>query len=172
MKWLNPIAYDLIETHDSESYRGFLNYETGLPLPGHVGAFGAVRKHHIHEGVDLYVGLGAPVMAVEDGEVVGVIPFTGQHCGSPWWHDTFAVMVEGASGVVVYGEIDPRVSIRTIRAGDLIGHAIKVLKKDTRPSIMLHLELYTRGTRDVCEWLPGTKQPDGLLDPTEYLKGI
>ncbi len=62
-------------------------------------------------GVDLYCELGTRVIACEDGVVVSVCWFTGKNVltddGTPaaWWNDTMAVMIEGLSGVVVYGEV-------------------------------------------------------------------
>lgn len=145
--------------------------ETALPLGDHPGAFGVVRKHHCHEGIDLYCADGIPVYAVEDGTVVAVIPFTGARAGMDWWEDTDAVLVEGASGVVVYGEITPACAMGDIlRAGDLIGHVKRVLKIDKgRPMSMLHLELHTHGTRQAPEWPVGTEKPETLRDPTDFL---
>ncbi len=142
----------------------------GLPVGSHPGAFGVKRKNHIHEGIDLYVPEGTPVRAVEDGIVVALEKFTGTEATppSPWWMDTEALLVEGASGVVVYGEIT---SIREpgyeVKAGDLLGYVIQVLKKDKgRPMSMLHLELHEHGTRQTSEWLD--EKPASLLDPTPH----
>ena len=144
-----------------------------IPVAPHLGAFGVVRKNHTHEGVDLYVPNGDPVFAVEPGIVVAILPFTGEHCGSPWWHDTWCVMVEGASGVVNYGEIVPRPGLDIgdeVRPIDVVGHVKTVLKKDKgRPMSMLHIELYEAGVREPVEWLPDAPRPAGLLDPTSFL---
>jgi hypothetical protein len=78
-------------------------------LPDTPGRFGAVRKHDVHTGVDLYCAVSTKVVAVEAGEVVVIEPFTGPDAASPWWLSTEAVLVEGASGVVVYGEVHPEV---------------------------------------------------------------
>ena len=147
------------------------------PLPGcsvpvpttEQGAFAAVRTHDTHTGVDLYCDVGQTVTAVEDGQVVAVTQFTGG-AESPWWNDTWAVMVEGASGVVTYGEITPLVQEGVVvRAGDPVGTVLRVLKKDKgRPTSMLHLELYTHGTR-AHPWWRGDTQPPELLDPTDAL---
>jgi hypothetical protein len=148
---------------------------TGIPVGDeHPGAFGYRRKMHTHEGVDLYCPEGTEVYPVEDGIVVGVLPFTGPHAGSSWWRDTYAVLVEGASGVVVYGEIIP-----DVQEGDLVNPAIllgkvtQVLTKDKgRPMTMLHLELHEAGTRDVYEWEAGGERPESLRDPTPFLQAI
>lgn len=144
-----------------------------VPDGDHPGAFGIQRKYDRHTGVDLYSERGVVVRAVEEGEVVAIFPFTGPEAESPWWLPTFAVMVEGVSGVVLYGEIEPVTTIwvgRRIKAGADIGHILPVLRHDKgKPTCMLHLELYVHGTRDAVWWRGGEK-PESLLDPTELLK--
>jgi hypothetical protein len=85
--------------------------------------------------------------------------------------DTEAVFVEGASGVVVYGEIIPAVQHGAmVRAGDLIGHVTTVLRKDKgRPMAMLHLEMHQPDSRRSPEWLIHNEKPEVLRDPTLYL---
>lgn len=146
-------------------------WETGLPLPPHPGAFGVKRRNHTHEGVDIYCPVSTPVVSVEAGEVVAVVPFTGPHAGLPWWLDTWAVFVEGPSGVVVYGEIAPHIKVGTqVIAGTLLGVVIPVLRNDKgRPRQMLHLELHTAGSRSAPEWLAHEDKPAVLRDPTPYL---
>ncbi|MBK3780343.1 M23 family metallopeptidase [Paraburkholderia aspalathi] len=173
MTWLSPIPFELVPTADSESFASMGANQTGLPLAPHPGAFGVRRKHHTHEGVDLYVPEGTPVRAVDDGEVVAVKPFTGPAAGPglAHWLDTQAVFVEGLSGVVVYGELVPCVVAGTrVAAGTLLGHATTVLAKDKgRPRCMLHLELHSPGSRVAPEWLVHDERPAELLDPTPYL---
>lgn len=168
--WINPVPYTLVPTDDSMSFLNMPSMHTGLPTGNHVGAFGVKRKHHWHEGVDLYVPKATPIITVEEGEVVAVVPFTGPAAGLPWWLDTQAVFVEGPSGVVVYGEIAPHIAVGTrVVAGTLIGVAIPVLKHDKgRPMCMLHLELHTPGSRSAPEWLTEEK-PEVLIDPTSLL---
>ena len=151
------------------------------PLPTDVGAFGALRKHEVHTGVDLYAPVGTPVRAVADGYVLLVTPFTGDNAGSPWWNTTQAVLVAHNDGVVVYGEIEPCVQEdRRVSRGQIIGTVMRV-RKQREPSSMLHLELWSSldkaiynytGARALIasDWLPGEKRPKGLLDPTPYLK--
>lgn len=155
------------------------------PLPGvemvvpgsmpHPGSFGAIRKHDIHTGIDLYCQPEQEVLAVEDGEVVLIENFTGASANppSPWWHETKAVLIEGLSGVVVYGEIRPLEDItvgQKIKQGQVIGNVITVLKKDKgTPTTMLHLELYKPGTRETVVWNIGEPQPDSLLSPLTKL---
>lgn len=164
-------------SQDSEDFKDFAPGHTGIPVgPDHPGSFGFKRANHTHEGVDLYCPEGTPVAAVEDGLVVAVILFTGAHAvpPSPWWNDTWALLVEGDSGVVVYGEIKLDLDYWPgdfIHAGEVIGHVVQVLTKDKgRPMSMLHLELHTRGTTDAYEWLD--EKPESLLDPTEHLLGV
>lgn len=169
MIWWNPVPHKLIPTNDSESFRRFGAFETGLPLPPHPGAFGVVRKHHTHEGVDLYVPQSTPVMAVEDGVVAQVDVFTGPTLGQPWWHQTKAVWVDGSSGTVVYGEIAPHVRPgQEVKRGEIVGVVMRVLKKDKgRPMSMLHLELHEIGSRQAPEWT--ADRPPVLKDPTPFL---
>lgn len=75
-----------------------------IPTWPHPGAFGAVRKHEIHNGVDIYTDGMVDVFAVEDGELIETGNFTGKDVGSPWWEDTQYMIVEGHSGFIVYGK--------------------------------------------------------------------
>ncbi|WP_443082794.1 peptidoglycan DD-metalloendopeptidase family protein [Variovorax sp. WDL1] len=144
---------------------------TGLPIGSHPGAFGVVRRNHIHEGVDLYTEEGCPVLAVEEGLVVGVMPFTGPGAGLPWWRDTKAVLVEGRSGVVAYGEVSPLVSCGDrVQPGEVVARVVRVLRQDKgRPTSMLHIELHEPGARQCPAWLSSDTRPHTLRDPTPYL---
>lgn len=162
------------KTSDSMSYQRAAPGAIEIPLGQHVGAFGVVRRHHVHEGVDLYASEGTTVVTMEEGVVVYIGPFTGPKAGSPHWNDTDMVMVEGASGVIGYGEITP---LRGLKVGDQviarqeIGKIATVLKVDKgRPMAMLHLELYKHGVhKHIDEWPLHTAQPEQLLDPTPLL---
>jgi hypothetical protein len=140
------------------------------------GAFGFARKHDIHTGVDLYCEPGATVYAIECGEVVDIMDFTGVNAESPWWNETRAVLVEGPSGVFVYGEIKEREGLKigdNVECGDILGEVVTVLQKDKgKPMTMLHLELYEHKFRDVVWWKHGHPKPDPLQDPTEILTDI
>jgi murein DD-endopeptidase MepM/ murein hydrolase activator NlpD len=141
------------------------------------GSFGAERKYDVHTGVDLYTAENEPVFSMEDGKVVKVAVFTGPALGHDWWNETFAVMVEGESGVICYGEIKAAVvEGQLIQRGDLIGYVTPVLPEGKeRPDIpghsrsMLHVELYEHGAREFVEWKLGEPCPKGLLDPTDLL---
>lgn len=140
------------------------------------GEFGAVRKYDIHTGVDLYCKPLSEVHAIEDGVVVAHGPFTGPDAGSPWWNHTHYVMVEGASGVVLYGELWPFVSTgELVYAGDALGVVLTVLRKDKGlPMTMLHMELYEPKTTKPVEWKLDEPQPATLRDITPLLqrKGV
>lgn len=154
------------------------------PLPGHnvplgpildsedPGSFGYDgRKHSRHTGVDLRVPKDATVVAVEPGRVVAVILFTGPRAESDFYLETFAVLVEGPSGVVVYGEIDPCVVVgQVVVAGQMVGSVMDVLPEDKGfGTSMVHMELHDHGTTDVFWWHHGQPKPPSLRDPTPFL---
>jgi hypothetical protein len=172
MSWHPPINLALIPSDDSMSFQAMKPGETALPLPPHPGAFSVARAHHVHEGVDLYCAEGTAVEAVEAGTIVAIIPFTGPKADSGWWHDTDALLVEGASGVVLYGEIETNKQVGdTVQRGETLGQVKQVLKTDKgRPMSMLHLELHDTGTRDAYEWTAAGGKPPSLRDPTPFLK--
>lgn len=148
---------------------------TEIPTGEHPGAFGAVRKFDVHTGVDLYCDDGATVYAIEDGTVVDVCDFTGPQVGTPWWNDTQAILIEGKSGVIVYGEVESYVIAGDrVVAGQAIGYVKRVLIKDKgKPMSMLHMELYDHGYRGGCEvWHHNHPKPEMLRDPTQLLISI
>ena len=172
--WHTPLPLKLVPTTNSESFKQMPMGHTGLPLRPHPGAFAVKRKHHMHEGVDLYTPAGTPVFAVETGEVKSVRPFTGPELGHGWWLPTWAVLVESDSGVVVYGEVEPRVCVgATVRAGDCVGIVVPVLKINKgRPTSMLHLELRRPNVMQDIDWHVDSPMPVGLLDPTQFLLDV
>lgn len=139
-------------------------------LPKSQGEFGAVRKHDIHTGIDLYCNPGIPVFAIEAGIVVRTGPFTGVAANSPWWNDTQYVIIKGESGYILYGEIENIPETGTIiEEGSTIGNVVTVLKVNKGlPMTMLHLELYDDDIEPVI-WNPGELKPLNLLDPTFIL---
>lgn len=156
--------------------------------PGHVGSFGIRRKKDYHTGADLYGPLGTPVTAMEPGTVVAIdLTFTGgDDCplgsnGEKIWYLTSSISVEGASGTILYGEIEVAEGLEVgskIRAGQLLGTIKQVLKPKADGSppknpaksyTMLHVELYKRGSRTAVYWQLSDSQPDNLLDPTPLL---
>ena len=165
---------------DATRWRFPLHECSGIPVGHHPGAFGFVRKHSQHGGVDLYTTPFASVHAVEGGVVVSVENFTGPLDGSPWWNDTSAVLVKGASGVVCYGEISPNELLKVgsrVKKGDYIGKVIPVLPEGKeRPDIpghsrhMLHMELYSHDREKASEPKPKNAPfPEFHRDPTPYL---
>ncbi|MFC1638725.1 M23 family metallopeptidase [Patescibacteria group bacterium] len=143
-------------------------------FPDAPGRFAAVRRHDIHTGVDLYCEVGQEVVAVEDGTVFYVENFTGPNADdpSPWWNDTQAVMVRGASGTVVYGEVESLVEAGdTVRRGQVIAVVRRsVLKRfKGRPTVMLHFELMTGDAPETLWWKLGEPQSPYLLNPESKL---
>lgn len=171
-----PLNKSWRTTTQSESFKKIdLAVETEIPLGNaHPGAFGVERRHHTHEGVDLYAQQGDAVFSMEAGVIVTIEPFTGPAAGFPWWLDTECVMVEGISGVLCYGELKANSNLRVgqyIQEGTLIGALATVLMSDKgRPRNMLHLEYYEKGAKASCGvWPKDTPRPSGLLDPTPLL---
>lgn len=149
-----------------------------IPTLDSPGSFGVIRKHDIHTGIDLYCEPNASVHAIEHGVVVSVEKFTGQHADSPWWNDTWAILVRGESGLVMcYGELRPMEWIEEgyhCVHGEKLGEIIPVLKKNkgVTPTTMLHFEIYKPGTTKTVWWHHGEPQPETLLDPTEIIRKI
>jgi len=148
-------------------------------IPSHA-RFGAVRKHDIHTGIDIYLPYGTKVYPIEDGVVVNVEWFTGTKSNppTPWWKDTQAVWVQSSNSnklVFVYGEIDTDIAIGTkVSVNDCIGTIAEVLKKDKgkNPTTMLHLELYSDIPEQTVIWNIGEPMPNLLMDPTVYISKI
>lgn len=146
------------------------NYKYIIPDSNSCGGFGFQRKHDIHTGVDLYCNNGDDVYCIEDGIVVDICEFTGFN-ESPWWEDTYAVVIKGENGFILYGELIPNNLIKVglqIKEGNFIGNVKRVLKKDkgVTPTSMLHLELYSQYTEPVW-WI--NKQPKNLKNITKLL---
>lgn len=170
-KWTPPLIFSQWRTtNNSLSFQDCPAAVGEIPIEQHVGAFGVQRRFDIHTGIDVYCPNHSPVVAVETGTIVAIEQFTGARAGTPWWEDTYCVMVEGNSGVVVYGEITPLSHLifgNILVQGDLIGHVTIVLKKDKgRPRSMLHLELHAHGSRSCPLWVD--EKPIYLQDPTPY----
>ena len=194
-EWIQPIkSKDLIGSRPyagNDNYtvkppKSVMSFSEYLPTFSEPGAFGALRKHDRHEGVDIYCIEGASVFVVEDGEVVDSYQYTGEAAACGWWKDTWCIKVKGRSGVVTYGElkmpdeahIDGVVyaAIGTkVKAGDFIGVVGTVLKDgklrlDIRNhnTSMLHLELRKENCR-IDGWKIGEDRDTRLLDPSPYL---
>lgn len=154
------------------------NIAPSIPPEGHVGDFAFRRSFYYHPGIDLYCGNGQAIQAVEDGIVVHIEHFTGELANppSPWWNDTWAILIEGDSGVIGYCEIlvDPWLDVgEPVKAGDVIGHVVPVLKKDKgNGTTMLHLELYEPGTKHHVTWKLDTEKPEELRNPRQLLESL
>lgn len=141
-----------------------------IPKPGEPGYFGVSRKYDIHTGIDLYTNDEEPVYALYHGAVVNIENFTGEHAGSPWWEDTYSILVENEYGVIVYGELVPKNNLKIgdpVEKDQCLGYVKRVLKHDkgVNPTSMLHIEYYKKGTRESCWWHLDDPQPDNLLNP-------
>ena len=154
------------------------NLAPSIPEIGAVGDFAYRRSFYHHPGVDIYCSLGQEVVAIEDGVVVNLENFTGPNAvpTSPWWNETFSIMIEGKSGVLGYCELKPLDHIKIgafIKEGEVIATIVPVLKKDKGVGQnMLHLELYKSETKEHVTWLLDSEKPEELLNPRELLENI
>ena len=174
MKRFFPLVKSNITLNPSFDYLLSYKYSTEIPIYPHPGSFGFIRKNHIHEGIDLYAEDGDEVIAMEDGIILSIIPFTGEIAGSPWWNNTYSIFVKHKDFIVNYGEITPLSSLKegdAVKAGDIIGNIKTVLLKDKgRPMSMLHLEMYSLdAVKPITEWSLNTEKHVTLMDPTPYI---
>jgi hypothetical protein len=149
-----------------------------IPDIGSVGDFGFRRSFYYHTGVDIYTDNLQEVQAIEDGTIVNIEIFTGQNATptSPWWNETWSIMIEGKSGVIGYCELkllEHLVVGAEVKEGDLIGNIIPVLKKNKgNGTTMIHVEHYITKTRNHVTWLLDTPKPEELLNPRFLLEQI
>jgi len=137
----------------------------------HPAGFGYSKYSNIHSGVDLYVPQHTPVHSVETGTVVNILNFTGPFSFYPSLNPTQLLMIEGVSGVVLYGAIEVLEDIKVgqlIETGCKIAHVISAIEEQP----MLHIELHKNGTKLPSAWKQGHSQPKSLLDPTSYLLSL
>jgi len=148
-------------------------YKYTIPDGEHPGAFGVVRRYDVHTGVDLYCNPGDNVYAIEAGIVSRIERFTGEWADSPWWNNTQAIVVQGKSGSILYGEIDVSFDFipgLNIEEGAILGRVQTVLKEDKgKPLTMLHMELYSKTIPSVW-WKLNEPKPEYLEDITGILK--
>ena len=130
-------------------------------------------KRH-HAGVDLYADEGDIVRAMEDGIVIGVLPFH---------HGTWAMYVLHEGGVVVnYGEVETNSWTEfgfPLRIDEPVhvtaGQPLARVGLQSGGSTMLHFETYDpnvtmENIKDGdMRWWWGEAAPEGLLDPSKYL---
>jgi hypothetical protein len=154
------------------------NVAPTIPHWGHVGDFAFRRSHYYHPGIDLYCADLQPVQAIEEGTIVNIEVFTGPNAEppSPWWNETFSIMVQGNSGVIGYCELVPFQHLKvgqTVDEDETIALITPVLKKDKgNGTTMLHLEHYSRGTTGHVTWVLDCDKPKQLLNPRELLEKI
>ena len=154
------------------------NISPSIPCWGHVGDFAFRRSYYYHPGIDLYCGDLQIVQAIEDGIVVNIETFTGPNAdpASPWWLETFSIMIEGASGAIGYCELNPHNHLKVgsyVSEGETIALITPVLKKDKgNGRTMLHLEQYVSGTEHHETWVLDTNKPECLLNPRDLLDQI
>ena len=122
-----------------------------------------------HACIDLFAYPGDTVVAMGPGTVTAVQSF---HLGS------WAVFIEHAGVVVMYGEVAPRswmglgVSVGSVvTAGQPIAKVACMVTGETGKctSHMLHLETYAPGTTRNRRWYAGEQGPPALRDPTLLL---
>jgi len=153
-----------------------LNFK--IPKFGAVGDFGYRRSFYHHSGIDLYCQKDEKIFAIEDGIITNIEIFTGPNANpkSPWWNETFSIMIEGASGAIGYCELLPLPHLKIgykVKEGEIIAQIIPVLKKDKgNGTTMLHLEHYVSGTKDHVTWVLDTEKPKELLNPRYLLESI
>jgi hypothetical protein len=154
------------------------NKTPALPAKGSVGDFAFRRSFYHHPGVDIYCNDNQIVQTIEAGKVVHIENFTGPNAEppSPWWNETFSILVEGASGAIGYCELNPFSHIQVgmeLFEGDAIGTITPVLKKDKgNGTTMLHLEHYIPGTKHHVTWVLDTEKPEELLNSRFLLEKL
>lgn len=154
------------------------NKTPSIPSVGSVGDFAYRRSFYYHPGIDIYCDFGQEVQAIEDGTVVHIENFTGPNAEppSPWWLETFSILIEGSSGVLGYCELKPLPHIYPgckVSEGEVIATIVPVLKKDKgNGTTMLHFEKYKPGTRHHVTWVLDSEKPEELIDPRELLEII
>ena len=135
--------------HHMDFYHPPLLPMPDIPVCLHYGSYLAKRKFDTHTGVDLYTPVGSRVYAIENGEIVKIRYFTGPEAGCDHWNTTWAIDIEGYSGVICYGEIKPIRFLKEgqfVKKGQIIGRVLQVLKKDKGKAMsMLHLAIHHHG---------------------------
>jgi hypothetical protein len=147
-------------------------YKHRLPSPFETAAgFGYSQKNGKHQsGIELYCDEGQEVFAIEESDIIDMFLSTGYGAETPWFQNTYTLLLEGNSGVINYSciLIDHDVKFgKTIKEGQLIGR-IKKLMDISIPS--LYIGLYYNGVEEPIEWNRGEVKPTELLDPTDMLK--
>lgn len=141
--------------------------------------FGTTRKsdsgiirHHV--GVDLFADDGDTIKAIEDGEIIAILPYH---------HGSWAIYIKNDTGDIInYGEIEKnswsQFGIkRGIGTGQRVsaGQPIAKIGVMSKGSSMLHLEMFRGDTplddirQGKLQWVEGESPNPDILDPTRYL---
>lgn len=129
-------------------------------------SFGRSRSNgeRVHVGIDLWANSEDPVIATENGKIVGIQGFLGP---------VKALLVQNDSGLVVlYGEIkDDSWSEFGLKKGSLVKKGQKIARVGLNSSggSMLHFETYKEGTTKNITLKTGEKPDPRILNPTKYL---
>jgi len=165
------------------NYRHHMDYYHPplLPMPDipvclHYGAYMVKRRHDVHTGIDLYTPKGSLVYAVEDGDIICIRKFTGTSIGYDWWNETQNIDIEGYTGCLGYGEIEPDPQLKVgdiVKKGQVIGKVIPVLKEDRgRAMSMLHFSIHRHCFGDMIKAVENKSKEnfyDLQIDPTMLL---
>lgn len=149
-----------------------------LPVEKSPGDFAVTRSFYYHSGLDLYCSESSIIQTIEEGQIVKIERFTGKDADppSPWWNETWAVMVEGKSGCIGYCELFPSSQLQEgsfVKEGETLGVIVPVLKRNKgNGTSMLHLEYYKHGQREFVTWLIGEEKPHNLLNPRILLNKV
>ena len=166
------------------------SYSRHVPRLGEPGGFWEDRNDRFHCGVDIYAPVGSDVLAIEDGQVVAIEPFTSPELVD-YWNTTYYVFIKDSSGFTTrYAEFGGvRVKEQDeILAGQIIGTVGQVLNFDrieydapdyiqqlklSNNSSMLHLEMYSIYPAIILKYLGGNTfqdcKPSFLINPRDYL---
>lgn len=153
-------------------WHGKWGYHVGSKRKGDDGS------QRYHSGVDLFADDRDVVIAMEDGEVIAMLPFH---------HETWGVYVRNSNGQVVnYGEVKKNswtefgfpaqvIEGETETIPVKAGQPLARVGTQSGGSTMLHLETYDADVTvaDIragnMRWPFGENAPSGLLDPSSYL---
>jgi murein DD-endopeptidase MepM/ murein hydrolase activator NlpD len=169
------------------------SYHKSVPVSGQPGSFWENRGDRRHAGVDIYAPAGSPILAIDDGHVQSIRPFTSPN-SQPYWHSTLEMLIYTVDGVYQrYAELD-KVFVEqgeVVRAGIKIGQVGSVLNPHgvsesspkyiqelarTKKFSMLHFEMFTDILlMDHC-YSGGNffldDIPKGLVDPSHLLESL
>lgn len=168
--------------------------EREVPISPGIYAFGSACCVGVRAGVDLLVPCGTRVFAAEAGKLQAQLPFTKDRKTSI---RSGGVAIVGASGVLLYGRINPDPSLgQDIERGQYLGYVVPTIRKPEPipppadllpherkekkspplefppPPTMLFVGLWEAGvTLDElrCDFKADARPPK-LSDPTELLR--